>query len=107
MYVQSKSYDQQPHILLSRVLCPPVPGNQRKRNFYRVGLQPARPLVCTKNKSENYLCLYFYIFFMVLEEARTTNHHGAASKIYHTCDFEKNIFALLLPENGLLHVVLP
>jgi hypothetical protein len=33
-----KAYDQQPQILLSRVLCPSVRGNQRKRYFYRVGL---------------------------------------------------------------------
>jgi hypothetical protein len=33
-----KAYDQQPQILLSRVLCPSVRGNQRKRFFYRVGL---------------------------------------------------------------------
>jgi hypothetical protein len=36
MCVRSKSYDQQPQILLSRVLCSSVRGNQRKRNFYRV-----------------------------------------------------------------------
>jgi hypothetical protein len=38
MCVYSKAYDQHPQILLSRVLCPSVRGNQRKRNFYRVGL---------------------------------------------------------------------
>jgi hypothetical protein len=32
-----KAYDQHPQILLSRVLCPSVHGNQRKRYFYRVG----------------------------------------------------------------------
>jgi hypothetical protein len=38
MCVRSKAYDQQPQILLSRVLCPPVHGNQQKRNVSRVGL---------------------------------------------------------------------
>jgi hypothetical protein len=38
MCVRSKAYDQQPQILLCRFLCPSVHGNQRKRNFYRVGL---------------------------------------------------------------------
>jgi hypothetical protein len=37
-----KAYDQQPQILLSRVLCPSVRGNQRKRYFYRVGQENTR-----------------------------------------------------------------
>jgi hypothetical protein len=42
MCVRSKAYDQQTQILLSRVLCPSVHGNQRKRKFYCVGqdMQP-------------------------------------------------------------------
>jgi hypothetical protein len=35
--VRSNAYDQQPQILLSPVFCPSVHGNQRKRNFYRLG----------------------------------------------------------------------